>query len=77
MVGCALPPPDLPAFEKRLRELVAKGGAIERSNAIHSCAQFEENLAHLDILLKVSGAKTIQAINAKNDEGWTSIMLAA
>lgn len=56
---------------------MAKGGAIERSNAIHSCARSEENLAHLDILLKVSGAKARQTINAKNDEGQTPLMLAA
>jgi hypothetical protein len=77
MVGGVPPPPDLSTFEKRLRELVAKGGAIERANAIHSCARFGDNLAHLDILLKVSGAKSRQAINAKNDEGLTPLMLAA
>lgn len=47
---------DLHCFDHEIRQLVAKGGAIERSNAIHECAKHGK-VAEMKILLRIAGNK--------------------
>jgi hypothetical protein len=76
MFGGTPPPRDYKSLETAVQRLVTEGATIERSFALHVCARAGK-LAEMDVLLKVAGANARQAMNAKNEDGDTPLMVAA
>jgi hypothetical protein len=59
-----------------LTRLIALGGSVERSFALHFCARFEK-LAEIKVILRLAGSQATQALNARNEDGETPLMIAA